>query len=53
MIVKVLIKIKRNSIDILSKLLTLFCYILGEAAVDMAFYSRFIFKLPFHFRFLT
>ena len=53
MIVKVLIKIKRNSIDILSKLLTLFCYILGEAAVDMAFYSRFIFKLPFLFRFLT
>ena len=29
--VKVLIKIKRNSIDTLSKF---FCYILGEVAVD-------------------
>ena len=55
MFVKVLIKIKRNSIDTSSKLLTcvLLCYILGEAAADEFFYSRFTFKLPFFFRFST
>ena len=51
--VKLLIKIKRNSMDTLSKLLTFFCYILGEAAVDELFYSRFTFKLSFFLRFST
>ena len=46
--VKVLIKIKTNSIDTLSKVLTFFFYyILGEAVVDELFYSRFTFKIPF------
>ena len=49
-VVKVLIKIKINSIDTLSKLLT--C-VFGEAAVDGFFYSRSKFKLPFFFQFLT
>ena len=51
--VKVLIKIKRNSIDTLSKLLTCVLFILGEAAVDEFFYSKFLFKLPFLVRFST
>ena len=51
--VKVLINIIRNSIDTLSKLLTCALLILGEAAVDEFFYSRFTFKLSFFFRFST
>ena len=43
-------KIKRNSIDTLSNL-CLVIYILGEAAVNGIFYSKFTFKLPFFFRF--
>ena len=51
--VKVLTKIKRNSIDTLSKHLTCVLLYFGRAAVDEFFYSRFTFKLPFFFRFST
>ena len=51
MLFKALIMTKINSIDTLNKLLT--WVLLGEAAVDELFYSRFTFKLPLFLRFLT
>ena len=49
MFIKVLIKIKRNNIDTLSKLLANLCFVIFERnnVVDGFFYSIFTFKLPF------